>query len=88
MGTDRENRTDMTDLHVDVREGRHQGSLPDSSLVEKENGEGNPQDRYRIDREDAEFIYEHAVFELFLDIQACVVSRGAWSTQVQLNKTI
>lgn len=65
---------------MDVREGRHLGRLPDSGMV-KENGEDNPRDkesrRYRTDREDAEFIYEHAELEMFLDIQACVVSRQA-----------
>ena len=33
--------------------------------------------RGRIDREDAEFVYEHAEFEMFLNTQACVVSRQA-----------
>lgn len=63
-----------------MRRGRHPGRLPDSDIVEKENGGDNPREREsrrcRTDKEEAEFIYEYQ-FEMFLNTQACTVSRPA-----------
>lgn len=53
--------------------------LPDPGMVEEENDQDHPQDgesrRYGFDREDAEFIYGHAEFEMLLDMQAFMVRR-------------